>query len=658
MTMKTYDQPTSADVCAYYGRVSTRRQKLEHQREAVDRFLEQSGIVIPLERRFEDKERRHKSQKRERFQDLLKMCQDCNLNWIVIATFDRWGVADVDEFFEFRGRLRKCHVRLWSVNDHLELTGCEDADYFRIISQAVACTSQMASHADRNIMKMVQMAQDGWHASASVPFGMDLICCPLSDKTHVLFRVHTLARPKDGKALYTIIFPDGRKEASQRMPLRDCKQTGYRLVPSIDIKRVEAVRMIHELYDSGMSWHDMRRHLRVRGYSHYGHPFQDNAMLTILQNPAYIGKPAWGKYAIGHYRQVFNKSSSKPRQRKRDEPAQYYKDEEHFVFPRETIFDPETFVPLKLWERVQISFLEKKKLKVNRPRRRNRMNHPLNGKVVCPDCGSLMVTGRCKNRKGEAEHYYICGQYAKTQHISCRANTTKWKKLETASEEWLGRVRQDLGELSQIDLTDADVLHRVKEWSASWKLLCDVVIQMLHELGIKPSAALLDAAKRESISAIGREYGKVQRQYETLLKKQGKNRDKELHRIDGQIDKVGRLIEELPPGLYKQTKLTKLAELEQQRQRLMESPQGLLEQFQTAVNQTKVLASLMSSSMDGYIARLWDALLHSVTPIMRQEAMRNGKTRTFVTGFRFQPNTVTAEALNVLEIPCSRRGTD
>src|SRR5207244_200338 len=123
-----------------------------------------------------------------------------------------------------------------------------------------------------------------------------------------------------------------RTETSSRMPLRDGKITGYRLVPSIEKKRIEAVRLIGELHVAGMLPGQIRKHLREHGHDHYGKPFQDNAIRTILTNPAYVGMPAWGKYAIGHYRQVFAKMSQKPPRRKRGEPTQYVKDRANFVF--------------------------------------------------------------------------------------------------------------------------------------------------------------------------------------------------------------------------------------------------------------------------------------------------------------------------------------
>src|SRR5262245_25438300 len=102
------DRPSPDDRVAYYGRVSTPRQKLEHQREHVLRWAEQSGILLSPEMRFEDKEKRHKSGKRAEFQGLLDLCRQGRVDWIVICSFDRWGVADVDESIHASRLLDHC----------------------------------------------------------------------------------------------------------------------------------------------------------------------------------------------------------------------------------------------------------------------------------------------------------------------------------------------------------------------------------------------------------------------------------------------------------------------------------------------------------------------------------------------------------------------
>jgi DNA invertase Pin-like site-specific DNA recombinase len=151
-------RPQPVDRCAWYLRVSTPKQKLEHQQEHVARYCETAGLRVPDEFRFEDKEKRHKSAKRVEFQRLLDAVKAGRVDWILICSFDRWGVADVDEFFEFRRLLIKHDVQLWSVVDQMNLTGITEGDYFRIVAMAIGATKYVESMAEKNILKMIEMA--------------------------------------------------------------------------------------------------------------------------------------------------------------------------------------------------------------------------------------------------------------------------------------------------------------------------------------------------------------------------------------------------------------------------------------------------------------------------------------------------------------------
>jgi len=53
------DRPKPGDRIAYFGRVSTPKQKLEHHWEQVENWLTRNGLNVEPNRRFEDKIRRH-----------------------------------------------------------------------------------------------------------------------------------------------------------------------------------------------------------------------------------------------------------------------------------------------------------------------------------------------------------------------------------------------------------------------------------------------------------------------------------------------------------------------------------------------------------------------------------------------------------------------
>src|SRR5207248_2050111 len=148
----------------------------------------------------------------------------------------------------------------------------DDGDYYRVVSYAIAATKSMEFMAERNILKMVEMAKQGWAGTGNAPFALDLVCYPVHDLARPLFRVvrTRYMRPHQYRVLYYTSDSrverdhDGlivahhltveREEATQRMPLRDKKLTGYRFEPSIEVGRLAAVKFMFELYDSGMEF--------------------------------------------------------------------------------------------------------------------------------------------------------------------------------------------------------------------------------------------------------------------------------------------------------------------------------------------------------------------------------------------------------------------
>jgi len=168
MDSTTFPQPS--DRVAYLGRVSTPKQKLEHQREAVFRFAAQNSLSITPDRVFEDKVRRHKQgSEGENFARLMALVQARQLDWVVIATFDRWGISNKDDIFVLRTTLNKYDVQLWSVADELNITGADDASFWRVAARAEGATAYVSSQAEKNIQKMVFMAEQGGRLRVTAP---------------------------------------------------------------------------------------------------------------------------------------------------------------------------------------------------------------------------------------------------------------------------------------------------------------------------------------------------------------------------------------------------------------------------------------------------------------------------------------------------------
>ena len=486
-----WQQITDDDVLAYYGRVSTQKQKIEHQRETVDRWLDQHHFKIPDNLRFEDKGRRHRADKRNAFQRLMELVQNEKIDWVIVASFSRWGVSDVDEFFVFRKKMQEHCVRIYCVNSDLEMTGCTEADYYRVVTEAISNTAAMKIHADQNNMKMISMAERGQHMSGAVPYGLDLECRTLKEETP-LFRVHLIRKLRFANRMVEVSYADGRVQKSPRMPLRDKKNTGYWLVPGKDQGRLKAVREIFRLYANGRTPSEIRDWLWAHGLNYYGEHWQDNAIYSVLENPAYIGMPAWGKVAKGHYRQVRGKQSREPKLRKRHEPKNYYKSEEDWVFPLSPVFEQECIITLDLWRQVKEKRADAHSKKKNRPRQRNRSQHILNGIIRCGECGELMVIAKKRCRDGSYESGFSCGTHAKNRRLKmrgCRFYWTRIKEVDRCLEQFLEELSKEFNKISKL----LDAIENLLPGISLGQFEAETVAMLSKELKIDSRLPMLEA---------------------------------------------------------------------------------------------------------------------------------------------------------------------
>jgi DNA invertase Pin-like site-specific DNA recombinase len=673
--------PQSFDRCAYYGRVSTPRQKLEHQREHVFRWCEQQGVQIPAHLRFEDKEKRHRSDKREDFQRLLEVCRRGELDWIVICSFDRWGVADPDEFSEFRRQLRRYDVQLWSVVDHLNLTSLNEGDYFRIVALAVGATRYVEQMAEKNILKMIEMAKQGWAATGNAPYGTDLVCYPLHDLTKPLFRVVRL-RYK-APHLYRTIYTDGREDVSERMPPRDKKATGYRFEPSICDDRLQAVRQMYELYDSGMGFTDISEALWKQGLKHYDKPFGYHGVETILSNPVYIGEPAWGKLGVGAY-YILHDGQPKKVRRKSSDTLVIKKAEAEYARPLKPIFAP--IVPPDLWQRVHDRLAERAHVNPSFGKRRtkSRAKHPLNGKLFCPDCGEPMVFGSTMS-KGKTKRYYICGTYRKTQRKKCRANSIPWSKIDKAIETLLATVRDRLAALTTAEPKAAETV--LKEKWAKETELGRLIYRIVNIAFHQTDSELLDdesernenifefvkgqlaegkhptAGGNEKAGTFDEEKGEwigwdmptflslAFEFYNRTFEESVKDLRKELGSIDAELARIAKAIMDgIPSETVRRTLNARMGELEGRKRELEPRLVPLTGTAQALIDQLHAIRETVEQTDTVAKAKLLDSFVERVVPHFQEDA---GQRKERDVTFEFVPMHA---ARNVLPEPMKVRG--
>jgi hypothetical protein len=729
------DRPQAIDRCAAYCRVSTPKQKLEHQKESIERFATSDNLNLPPEAYYLDKVRRHKAvTEGEAFARLMRLVKARQVDWIIVATFDRWGISNKDEIFVWRSELRKYDVQLWSVADELNVTGDDDGAFWRVAARAEAATAYVSSMADKNIQKMVSMAQQGWATSGNNPFGLDLVCYPVNDLTRPLFRVVRL-RYKDPHLYRVITYtPDSRvkrndeghivsrrlsvekEDVTEYMPPRDKKATGYRAEPSVEADRLQAVRLLFQLYAEGMDFGAISEHLWKQGHKHYDRPFGYHGVDAILRNPAYLGKPAFGKVGTGQYKHTIDRQPQKVKRRS-SEPFVQPKAKDQWVMPTLPLFPP--VVDPSLFNAVQNRLDQSAHVNPahGKRRTRDRTAHPLNGKIFCPDCQRPMVLGsympgpKTKNKK--RFHCFVCGTYRKTIRTECNANTVRFEYLNEATDKLLAIVG---------DRIDAVTTGNIEELAkAEWlqqtelgRVMADIFRTINPEVAARFATAHGNAqdamgkartaeGKIRAIEAELSAMGQTNPKAKDTAKEVRKNRKRladELAGAERRADLLGadtpniferacqvyqakfdrsagpiraelEVVEtelanialELAKGVKSATVRamldTRMAELETRKTELTRQATPLTVKAGAILDQLKAIRKTLGDVNQLRRAELLDAFIEAVYPILEVKETTGGKRRTEVVGFRFVARKEAAGNMlaDEMKILFSRRGT-
>lgn len=657
--------PQADDRVAWYLRVSTPKQKLEHQREHVIRFCEQYGITIPADHKFEDKEARHRSAKRADFQRLLNLVRTGHLDWIVICSFDRWGVADVDEFFEFRRLLLKHDVQLWSVVDQMNLTGIDEGDYFRIVSMAIGATKYVEQMAEKNILKMIEMAKQGWAATGNAPYGTDLVCYPLDDLNRPLFRVirTRYSRPhrfrvvrytrdsrveRDAAGIITVarlVVAD--VEDGERMPARDKKMTGYRFEPSDEPSRIRAVQQMFELYASGMEFREISRNLWNQGYQHYDKPFGYHGVETILSNPVYIGLPAWGKIGVGAYRILHSGRPMRIR-RKSTDTFVVRKAIEHSIQPLRPVFTP--IVPTEIWQCVNSRLQSRPHANPHfgKRRTRSRTSHPLNGKLFCPDCEQPMVLGSSMpalGSKRKKTRCFNCGTYRRFSRMQCNANTVGWDRLDIVLKNLLATVSQRIDRV----IADPAKALREEEWAKNCELT-DLLFAVQSELeagarngNISPDLLTAPPPNPDTpiLELVFDLYRQMHANRTQLLRE-------ELAAAEAELDRIGTvLLEGVPSQTVKKKLYGRMGELETRKQEVERLLVPTTARAESLIGQLKAISSTIEEAKQAEVSQLLDTFIEKAIPRFEVLKVGHGKRRAILQSVEFIPRSTEA-AKNIL----------
>ena len=282
---------------AIYIRKSDTPQDEQRQHSNIGTFLAGKGWTVQTDDIYSDAESRHKAEKRKQFQELLSAVEQRKYDMVIVSEGNRWGIKDVDEFFEFRRILQKAKCVLWSVKDG-DLTATDMATIIRCVVDADASKAQQKNMSYQIQSKKNRLAKEGTHLGGTCRYGYDKICCNGDKLQWTIFQETRRKRIQQ--------FPDGKQVIWTDSKVRPQRMPGdhFKFVLSQDQKRVDCIRLMFHLYtDQGLSLHKVAKRLNQAGYSIYGVPFNEHQVRLILRNRWYAGYYFYGdKLAADFYR--------------------------------------------------------------------------------------------------------------------------------------------------------------------------------------------------------------------------------------------------------------------------------------------------------------------------------------------------------------------
>jgi hypothetical protein len=436
----------------------------------------------------------------------------------------------------------------------------------------------------------------------------------------------------------------GKDEIVERMPLRDKKATGYRFEPSIQADRLRAVNLMFELYDAGLEFHEISRNLWHQGFKHYDKPFGYHGVETILDNPAYVGLPAWGKIGVGTYRILHDGGPAKIRRRASD-TLTVHKDDSQYIQPLRPVFPP--IVPVDLWQRVHDRLRDRAYTNPDYGKRRTRKkaDHPLNGKLFCPDCDEPMVLGSSMpsiGGRGKKTRCFNCGTYRRFSRLRCHANTVGWDRLDAAIAELFKTVKGRIGRF---------VADRVKSLrDESWARNCDLTKLMCSICeGLKEGTQeeLADCLKPPDPNVPIFEI--VVQTYNRVHARRTEELRQELDGIDAELARIGSLLlEGIPSQTVKKQLFDQMAKLEGRKKEIEPLLVPLTARAETLIEELDAVKRTIETSERAATAPLLDSFVEKVIPHFDVQTVGpSGKRRAGLRSVEFIPRK-TAVARNVL----------
>jgi site-specific DNA recombinase len=289
---------------AAYIRVSSDKQDVARQRESIEHWSQTTNT--PIDQWFEDSEGknpRDQAHKRQGFQKLFRAVEAGLVSSIIVDRQDRFGARDAHQWGAFLTRLRDNGCTLVEASTGKDLSADDEVAILTGTLGAITSTREQKEKAHRNVSGKVPKARRGEYQGGNPPYGCDVVCFGAdgNEKWRSVYVGH-YQRWK--------VYPNGDREkfdGKNNSPRKDPTDTFY-LRPSIESERVTTVQQIFKWYaHEAVSFTQIATRLNELGISPvFGEHWHKVTVRQLLQNPAYIGLPAWNKKASSRFAEFVN----------------------------------------------------------------------------------------------------------------------------------------------------------------------------------------------------------------------------------------------------------------------------------------------------------------------------------------------------------------
>ena len=453
------DRPSPKDLLnlpgAWYLRVSLDEvaQDVTSQRENVKRWLANHGLNVKKIHQYEDAAKytpRHSPETRPAFQKLMDAVKAGLVKWVIVDHQNRIGGKDEWHYASLIHDFRIHQCQVWTIRGE-HLSGDDALSFFQGGLTAGASKQELIAKAQGVLRGQKQKAKAGeWHGGY-VPYGLDVVCFDRQtneEKWRIRWYGHFVRKK---------IFPNGREEeynGKGNLPAIEDLKEKLVLQPGPP-DRIEVVKEIFEAFATqSISTYQIAKKLNQTGVKPtYNDTWLGSHIVTILDNFAYIGLPAWNKQGGGEYLEddgveVKPVTMSK---RRRERPRSAW------VFPDKPVFDP--IIPKNIWDKVR----EKRDKRDRQKRAPKNSAIWLAGLVHCAQCGKRM---RGQKRPNYVQFLCQTGDKKKfgKKDITCLRNTVHHELIEKVVEQYLTDIGEAVDTLIEANRTgDFGLLDSLQE---------------------------------------------------------------------------------------------------------------------------------------------------------------------------------------------------